>query len=151
MSDSSDNDGDDYHRDYQEQLDYEYYRHEQESGADEEDNDPLQDGDEEEDEIEEENDNDHPILGDKSDLKLCPKHDAGEMTRSCRFCSKALSLITDKKTIKELCSSGSKDSSLSARYSGGCDAITPTLILDPDTVVLASNIFNKGVMRESKI
>ena len=87
MSDSSDNDGDDYHRDYQEQLDYEYYRHEQESGADEEDNDPLQDGDEEEDEIEEENDNDHPILGDKSDLKLCPKHDAGEITRSYHVAS----------------------------------------------------------------
>ena len=157
MSDRSDNEGfEDQERD---QLENEWWRPDQtqDSGSgsgsgdesSEEDNEE-DDDDDDVDDVNDVNDNDHPILGDKRDLKLCPKHNPGDMTRSCPSCSMALSLIGDKKTIRELCSSSSdsKDSSLSARYSGGCDAVIPTLSLDSDTIVLASNIFSKGVMRD---
>ena len=87
---------------------------------------------------------------DKQNLKLCPDHESGKMTRSCSTCAAALSLITNKEIIKELCS-GSKESSLSSRYAGHCDTIVPTLDLDPDTIKLAENIFSKGVWRDSKL
>ena len=58
-------------------------------------------------EEEEEQDPDSVPKLDKQNLKLyklCPDHEAGKMTRSCLTCVAALSLITSKSIIKELCS-----------------------------------------------
>ena len=72
------------------------------------------------------------------------------MTRSCLTCVAALSLITSKSIIKDLCSE-SRDLSLSSRYAGHCDTVVPTLKLDPDTITLAENIFSKGTWSNPKL
>ena len=151
MSDYSDyrdrDDSADEESDDQEELEYEEdprqydQDHDHESGEDDPDDD-----DEEGEETQE-------PKSDKQNLKLvklCPDHESGRMTRSCSTCAAALSLISNKDIIKELCSE-SKDSSLSSTYAGHCDTIVPTLILDPDTIKLAENIFSKGVWRDSKL
>ena len=82
----------------------------------------------------------------KDNLKLCPKHGYGEMTKSCVTCSAAFSMIKDKKTIKELCSSGSsKENDLLSRYGGRVDSVKPTLSLDQSTIKFAQKIFSQGV------
>ena len=143
MSDSSDirdsdtgESEDEYGRDV-EPLDYEQeedLRRYRDHDDVHEDGEVGADDDEEEGEHVQE-DPDPPKL-DKQNLKLyklCPDHEAGKMTKSCPTCARTLSLITDKNIINQLCSE-SKDSSLSARYSGHCDTVVPTLKLDPDTV-----------------
>ena len=50
-------------------------------------------------------------------LKLCPNHNRGEMTKTCKSCSAAFALIKDKKIIAEL-SGNSGSSDLLSRYSG---------------------------------
>ena len=83
-------------------------------------------------------------------LKLCPNHNRGEMTKTCKSCSAAFALIKDKKIIAEL--SGNSDSSdLLSRYSGKCDAIETTLFLASDTVKLAQNVFTRGTFRDKKV
>ena len=104
-------------------------------------------------EEEEEQDPDSVPKLDKQNLnlyKLCPDHEAGKMTRSCLTCVAALSLITSKSIIKDLCSE-SRDLSLSSRYAGHCDTVVPTLKLDPDTITLAENIFSKGTWSNPKL
>ena len=109
-------------------------------------------GDDDQEEEDEQDPDSVPKL-DKQNLKLyklCPDHEAGKMTRSCLTCVAALSLITDKSIIKELCSE-SRDLSLSSRYAGHCDTVVPTLNLDHDTITLAVNIFSKGTWSNPKL
>ena len=83
-------------------------------------------------------------------LKLCPNHNRGEMTKTCKSCSAAFALIKDKKIIAEL-SGNSGSSDLLSRYSGKCDAIETTLFLASDTVKLAQNVFTRGTFRDKKV
>ena len=72
------------------------------------------------------------------------------MLSTCPSCSAAFALIKDKRIIEKLClntvtDSESAGASLMSRYSGVCDTMEPTLVLDPFIVKVAADIFNKGV------
>ena len=148
MSDRSDGEVDGYGHGYGADddglsLNYEPSQSEDEESGEEE-NVP-DDSDEEESE-------DEQVKVDRDNIKLCPKHGYGQMTKSCVTCSAAFSLISDKKLIKELSSgSSSKADDLLSRYGGRVDSIKPTLKLDPSTIKLAQNIFTGGVWRDSKL
>ena len=89
---------------------------------------------------------------DKNNLKLCPTHSYGEMTKTCVTCSAALSIITDKKLLKELTSSSSsKEHDLLSRYGDRVDEVKPTLSLDSSTIKVAQKIFSQGVFQDSKL
>ena len=88
-------------------------------------------------------------IKDVSSLKLCPDHKGGEMTNDCDSCKSALSLITNKNTVKLLTQNSTK-SSLVSRYMGRCDDTVPTLVLDSATVEIAKNTFTKGVFKDKK-
>ena len=88
-----------------------------------------------------------------SRLVLCSKHKQGQMLHTCPSCSAALTLITDKKIIEKLflnTDTESAGASLLSRYSGRCDAVEPTLVLDPFTVKVAASIFTKGVWKDTR-
>ena len=91
-----------------------------------------------------------------SKLVLCSKHKQGQMLYTCPFCSAALALITDKRIIEKLFLNTDADiesagASLISRYSGRCDVVEPTLVLDPSTVKVAASIFSKGVWKDSRM
>ena len=91
-----------------------------------------------------------------SKLVLCSKHKKGQMLRTCPSCSAAIALITDKRIIEKLFLNTDTDSesagaSLVSRYSGRCDVVEPTLVLDPFTVKVAASIFTKGVWKDSRM
>ena len=149
MSDRSDQSdlsgGDEDNLDYEPETYEEYGDQGPESGEDDEDEEEYDPDDEDEEEV------DRPKVV-KDNLNLCPKHGYGEMTKSCLTCSAAFSMIKDKKTIKELCSSGSsKEDDLLSRYGGRVDSVKPTLSLDQSTLKLAKKIFSQGVFRDSKL
>ena len=93
---------------------------------------------------------DDPQMENISRLVLCSKHKKGQMLHTCPSCSAAFALIKDKRIIEKLClntvtDSESAGASLMSRYSGVCDTMEPTLVLDPFIVKVAADIFNKGV------
>ena len=151
MSDSSDSStaSDASMNDISNGSDVEFYGHahnDQEEWSDfddasEEDPDPV-------------NDDDDAKMQNISRLVLCSKHKQGQMLHTCPSCSAALTIISDKRIIEKLflnTDTESAGASLLSRYSGRCDAVEPTLVLDPFTVKVAASIFNKGVWNDSRM
>ena len=145
MSDRSVDSGDDASG--EDRLDYEPDYDQYSEGEWEDEEDVPYDDDEEDDESD-----DDRVKVDKNNVKLCPDHGYGQMTKACDTCAAAFALLKDKKLIKELSSgSCSKEQDLLSRYGGRVDTIKPTLSLDSSTIKLAQKIFTGGVWRDSKM
>ena len=89
---------------------------------------------------------------DISNLVLCKKHKPGSMVpRSCTTCAAAIGLFKDKAVIENMVlNSKASSSSYMSRYNRRCDTVDPTLVLSPDTIQNALNIFTKGVFKDQR-
>ena len=89
---------------------------------------------------------------DISNLVLCKKHKPGSMVPlSCTTCAAAIGLFKDKAVIENMVlNSKASSSSYVSRYNGRCDTVDPTLVLSPDTIQNALNIFTKGVFKDQR-
>ena len=88
---------------------------------------------------------------DVSKFVLCGKHKAGSMVPdTCSSCRAGLKIIKDKDAVKKLTNGNQSGSGILSRYQGRCDTISPTLVLSPETIQLALEIFTKGVFKDKR-
>ena len=91
---------------------------------------------------------------DVSNIRMCPEHPAGSMTRDCKVCSDGIAMMRPSNAILQKLlgnsTSNDPDNALLSRYGSRCDEVTVTMSLSPAVIQLAKDTFTKGTFREVK-
>ena len=96
-----------------------------------------------------------------NNIKLCPDHKPGEMTRSCQSCQDGLKFVSNEDTVAKFLVAGDelggdvfdtkKSVGLLAHYGGRCDDIVTTMKLSPPMIEIVSQVFSKGAFKDLRV